>query len=73
MRSARSVMEQMQATIDNQRLDIMALKRQIADLKRNLEEANNRNQDLKDLAGMQASALVQKDRMIMILQREIAK
>ena len=73
MRSARSVMEQMQATIDNQRLDIMALKRQIGELKRNLEAANNRNQDLKDLAGMQASALVQKDRMIMILQREIAK
>lgn len=73
MRRARSVMEQMQATIDNQRLDIMALKRQIGELKRNLEAANNRNQDLKDLAGMQASALVQKDRMIMILQREIAK
>lgn len=73
MRSARSVMEQMQATIDNQRLDIMALQRQIAELKRNLEAANNRNKDLKDLAGMQASALVQKDRMIMILQREMAK
>ena len=66
-------MEQMQATIDNQRLDIMALQRQIGELKRNLEAANNRNQDLRDLAGMQASALVAKDRMIMILQREMTK
>lgn len=73
MRSTRSVMEQMQATIDNQRLEIMHLQRQIGELKRNLEAANNRNQDLRDLAGMQASALVAKDRMIMILQREMAK
>lgn len=73
MRRTRSVMEQMQATIDNQRLEIMNLQRQIGELKRNLEAANNRNQDLRDLAGMQASALVAKDRMIMILQREMAK
>ena len=73
MRRTRSVMEQMQTTIDNQRLDIMALQRQIGELKRNLEAANNRNQDLRDLAGMQASALVAKDRMIMILQREMTK
>ena len=73
MRSTRSVMEQMQATIDNQRLEIMDLQRQIGELKRNLEATNNRNQDLRDLAGMQASALVAKDRIIMILQREMAK
>ena len=72
MKCSRSIIEGLQATIDNKNLDIETLQRQIRDLNKKLAAASARNQDLKKLVGMQASQLVEKDQMIMILQKEIA-
>lgn len=72
MKCYRSIIEGLQATIDNKNLDIETMQRQIRDLNKKLAAASARNQDLKKLVGMQASQLVAKDQMIMILQKEIA-
>lgn len=71
MKQTRSIIESLKATINNKDLDIETLQRQIRDLNKKLAAATARNQDLKKLVGLQASQLIAKDQMIMLLQKEI--
>ena len=73
MKRPKSIVAQLNATIDNLKADIKDMQGKLSDKDKQIEAANARNKDLRELLQKQASALVEKDRMISILQKEMAK
>ena len=71
MKRPKSIVAQLNATIDNLKADIKDMQGKLSDKDKQIEAANARNKDLRELLQKQASALVEKDRMISILQKNI--
>ena len=71
MKGVRSPMLKMQAMLDNKDLEIKALQKENAELRKRLEAAHARNRDLRELLSRQASELVAKDRSMQLLRQQL--
>lgn len=73
VKGVRSPAQKMQAIIDNQALDIKNLEMKLAEEKRKAKAIVARNEELVEIVGKYASALVDSEKKILELQRQLQK
>ena len=71
VKSVRSPMQKLLAMLDNKDLEIKALQKENAELRKRLEAAHVRNRDLRELLSRQASEIVMKDRPMQLLRQQL--
>ena len=73
VKGVRSPAQKMQAIIENQALDIKNLEMKLAEEKRKAKAIVARNEELVEIVGKYASALVDSEKKILELQRQLQK